>query len=741
MEKPRFPGALPPIWNVPHLRNQNFTGRESLLADLRSVLTSGQHVALHGLGGMGKTQLAVQYAYSHMADYGVVWWIRSEESATLASDYADLASDLDLPKMDDQRDTVRAVRLWLGRNKDWLLVFDNADNPNDIRDYLPQGGRGHMIITSRDSTDWGSTATALEVKKFDRVESIEFLHKRTKQEDEDAADAMAEELGGLPLALEQAGAYILAKVIRLGDYLELFRTRRKELWKDEKTPANYRDKVDTTWNLAMDQVKEEAPEGADLLNLCAFLAPDDVPRSLFGIEYAHLPESLADQLAVNRAVDGLRRYSLIDANPESLLVHRLVQAVTRDRLSDNERKGWAKAAVKLMNGAFPFQSNDIRTWPECSLLLPHALGAAEYAERLEVAPKATQHLLNRAGMYLMVHAEFGEAKALYKRALTIAENVFGRDHDAVATIINNLGLVLQDMGDLEGAKKCFERALKIGEKLYGPDHPQVAIYTNNLGLVLHDIGNLESAKKYYEWALTIGEKVYAPDHSQLAIYVNNLGRVLRAQGDFEGAKEKFERALEIGEKTYGSDHPQVAIYVNNLGEVLQAQGDFEGAKRYLERALEIDEKALGPDHPKVAVDVNNLGSVLNDMRDLDSAKRYLERALEIGEKVYGPDHPQVAIYVNTFGMVLRNQRDLRGAKKCFERALKIGEKLYGPDHPQVAIYVNNLGLVLQEMDDLEGAKKCYERALRIFRKKLGEDHPNTVKVGNNLNSLGRKPRN
>lgn len=492
--EPRFPGALPPVWNVPYNRNPNFTGRESLLADIRSALASGQPVVLHGLGGMGKTQIAIQYSYHHMADYQVVWWIRSEESATLASDYSDLAGNLDLPKMDDQREIVRAVRLWLGRNKDWLLIFDNADNPAKISDYLPQGGRGHVIITSRDSTDWGSTATALEVKKFDRAESIEFLHKRTKQEDEDAADALAEELDGLPLALEQAVAYILAKGIRLGDYLELFRTRRKELWKDEKPPADYRDKVDTTWNLAMDQVKEEAPESADLLNLCAFLASDDIPRMLFGEGSEHFPESLTNPLAVNRAVDALRRYSLIDARPEMLYVHRLVQAVTRDQLSGEERKRWVEAAIQLVNSAFPTQSDDVLTWDKCTILFPHAMAVADHAEKLGTSPESTCRLLNQAGCYLHGRAEFIEAKSAIERALNIGERTLRPDHPLLAICVNNLGEGLRAQYDLVSAKKLLERALKIDEKVFGPNHPYVAIRLNNLGLVQQAMRDMDGAK-------------------------------------------------------------------------------------------------------------------------------------------------------------------------------------------------------------------------------------------------------
>lgn len=204
---------LPPVWNVPHIRNPNFTGREDILSDLRLALTSGEPSAWKqaalGMGGVGKTQLAVEYIYRHKPDYRVIWWIHSEEPAAMAADYADLAASLDLPEKEsiDQSETVRVVKRWLEHNSGWLLIFDNAHDQGAIRDYIPQGGAGHIIITSR-NPNWGSVARLLPVKKFDRADSIEFLCKRTGQDYEEVADVLADELGDLPLALEQAGAYI-----------------------------------------------------------------------------------------------------------------------------------------------------------------------------------------------------------------------------------------------------------------------------------------------------------------------------------------------------------------------------------------------------------------------------------------------------------------------------------------------------------------------------------------------------
>jgi tetratricopeptide (TPR) repeat protein len=505
------------------------------------------------MGGVGKTQLAVEYIYRHKTDYRIIWWILSEEPATMADDYASLAEDLNLPEKDfeDQTEIAKAVKRWLEHNPGWLLIFDNAQDPGEIRNYLPLGGAGHVIITSRNPL-WGGVAKRLPAEVFKRAESIEFLGKRTGQEDKKAADALADELGDLPLALEQAGAYIETTGIALTEYQELFQSRRKELWVDESHPPDYPDSVATTWSLSMEQVSQETQAATGLLNLCAFLAPDDIPLELLSGGIEQLPEPLAaiaaDKLAMNRAIKALRQYSLIAASAEFLSVHRLVQAVVRDRLSKDDRKRWTETVVRLLSAAFPYYSGDVRALHQCTCLLPHALAAVTHAESREVAPEVTQYIFNQIGLYFHGRAEFAEAKAHYERALPLAVKAYGTDHPGVAVIVNNLGRVLHDLGDLQGAKGHIERALEIDEKAFGLDHPDVARDVNNLGLVLHDLDDLQGAKGHIERALKINEKVYGPDHPNVAAIVSNLGSVLHDLGDLQGAKEHFERAFKIDEK-------------------------------------------------------------------------------------------------------------------------------------------------------------------------------------------------
>jgi tetratricopeptide (TPR) repeat protein len=650
--QPRFPGAWPEIWNVPHNRNPNFTGREDYLSNLRRALTSRHPAALtqslSGLGGVGKTQLAVEYANRFATEYDVVWWVVAEEPAALAAEYARLASKLGLPEKDakEQIITIEAVRNWLGHNQNWLLIFDNARERADLLDYLPPGNNGHVIVTSRNQ-NWGGVAQTLTVTVLPRDEAVKFLLKRTGQTDEAAAAALAEALGDLPLALEQAGAYMEATGRSLADYLDLFHERGQELLARGKPSTKYPATVATTWDISFQQAKAESPASADLMNLCAYFAPDDIPLKIINEGKEHLPESLAaavaDPLMFDEAVAALRRYSLVEKRGDTLSIHRLAQQVVRDRLAEDDRKRWIEAAVDLIESGFMFDSNNTQTWPVCMGLLPHALVVTEHAEAFGLALVSTASLLNNVGRYMRIRADFAQAKTTYERAMTIGEIIYGSNHPKVATYVNNLGLILKELGDLQGAQENFQRALAIGEATYGPNHPKVAIRLNNLGLILKELGDLQGARENFQQALAIDEVTYGASDPNVAIRLNNLGGVLKDLGDLQGARENFQRALVIGEATYSTNHPIVAIYVNNLGGVLKDLGDLQGARENFQRALAISEATYGTNHPTVAIRLNNLGIVLQALGDLEGAKAHYERALRIFMEYLGENHPSTVI--------------------------------------------------------------------------------------------------
>jgi tetratricopeptide (TPR) repeat protein len=588
---------------VPYLRNPNFTGRDELLDELHSKLEHGRTAltAVRGMGGVGKTQLALEYAYRHAGDFDLVWWLRAEEPATLLEDYAALAQPLGLGNVGERDLAVvaNAVCQELARRDRWLLVFDNATGPDDVRTLLPRAGVGRVLITSRNPS-W-PFAVPLDVPVLRREAAIRFLLEQTKQHDRDAADALANELGDLPLALAQAAAYVTETGVGLAGYLDLFRTRRSELWAEEKPPEGYPATVGTT--MAADRLRSTEPLALDLLSLCAFLAPEAIPRRLLSEHHAALPAELgdaaADPLRLNRLVGLLRRYSLVDVTGEGLTFHRLVQAATRDALTDHAMRRWLTAAVALMNAGFPYVEDDPATWTPSGELLSHALATAGYAERFVRNLPDTARLLNEAASFLETRAEFDRARAAYRRALELAEEALGPGDPTVATYVNNLGHVLKAQADLSGARACFERALAIDEAAFGFEHPNVASDVNNLGLVL------------------------------------------RAQADLAGALACFDRALRIFESHFGSEHPDVATIVNNRGTVLQDLGNLAEARACYERALVIDEAVFGLEHPNVAIRINNLGSALQDLGDVAGARAYFARALSIFEKFLPTDHPHV----------------------------------------------------------------------------------------------------
>jgi hypothetical protein len=394
-DRPRFPTALPPVWNLPFQRNPTFTGRQQELTALAAALKPGGTAAvtqvLRGAGGVGKTTLAVEYAYQQRGLFDAVWWVRAEQPATLISDLAELGAALRLAEASqpDQHLTALAVRRWLADHDRWLLVLDNAaapESPSGLRaplgrlvDLLPQVVHGQVLVTSRDA-HWDHHATLAELEVFTPDEAVAFLLARSGSDEETAATEIAGLLGWLPLALEQAGAYVRETQLSLRGYqTRLEQAPSKLLRRGAPRDRDPADTVATTWQLSLEQVSA-VPGATTLLEVCAFLAPDDIPRTLLDrlSGLAELPAELAvladDVVALDEAVGGLRRFGLLKASPEAVAVHRLVQQVARDRLGLDRRRQLVAVALRLLQTAFPGAHTDPNAWPAYAQLLPHALG-------------------------------------------------------------------------------------------------------------------------------------------------------------------------------------------------------------------------------------------------------------------------------------------------------------------------------------------------------------------------------
>jgi tetratricopeptide (TPR) repeat protein len=658
---------------------------------------------LSGMGGIGKTQTAVQYAYRHRPELEIVWWLRAEEAATLLEDYVALAGPLELAEAGgaEVAKVAAAVRGELSRRGRWLLVFDNAAGPDSVRSLLPMGGTGRVLITSR-NPNW-HLAMPLNVPVLSRETAIDFLLDQTKQHDRSVADAVADELGYLPLALAQAAAYMVATGISLAGYLDLWRQRRLELWAEQEPPEGYNGTLGTL--LATDRLRDSDPIAVDLLCLCAFLAPDAIPRRLLTEHHVDLPADLgsavADPLRFNRVVAALRRYSLVEATSDALTFHRLIQAAARDALPDRERRRWIGAAVTLMRKGFPFDQIDSSTWAPSGALLSHALTAADHANVAlpRAAALALRQLLSRTAEFLANRAEFKQAVVGFKRALKLAqkERALKRAQKAldsidveIAEYHNNLGFTERRQGHLPGAREHFERALEIDVAVFRKE-PRLTQLMAHLHHMLHH-GLAESISNFIP---EISSDQPTLELSKVAFHVCNLGELLREQRD-PRAEGFLMLALRIVEAIHEPDHRTAAIPLNHLGDLLFEKGQFPEAKAHFERALailsapEIVGRASQSGDARRATALLGLGRILQQQGDLKEAKTRLEKALEINEKSYHPGHPEVARILETLGGVLRQLGDDAGAKSHFERALGIRKRFLEPQHPDTLVVREDL---------------------------------------------------
>lgn len=661
------------LFIVPYRRNLRFTDREEILNYLhqrlktdRVALTQAQ--AISGLGGIGKTQTALEYAYRYTHTYQSILWINASSVETLLTDFAGIAARLQLPEYDaqDQRTAIRAVGKWLERNSGWLLILDNADDLTTIYDALPTNSHtnGQILFTTR-AQAVGPDIEAIEVTKMDKPDGIQlFLTRAKKLRSGEAltsippqmlkeADAIVTELDGLPLAIDQAGAFIDETGCSLANYLELYKTHRKSLlsWKSRYS-STYPMTVATTWSLAFQRIEQENPDAIALLQFFAFLAPDAIPEEIItegATHISHVLEPIAsDVFKLNEAIEILRRYSLIRRNAEAktLTIHRMTQAVIQDSMVVDEQRQWAEAVVEAVHRTFGFKIYE--NLSHFQRYLPHIYVSIKLVEKYNIESFLAAILLSRAAHYMQNYIEDVEfIENLYQRVLNINKNLPGDRNLHIAASQCNIGVLYYEQKRYEEAEQLcmqaltifekipeeephyiinylpaalellallyrqqkryqeamvlYQRTWDIYEKIAGSGEPDSAIPLQNMALLHEDQGNDEEAEKLYRQALDIYKN--APDMSvepfNVAITQNNLALLYwRKQERYQEAEELFRSVLHIRERALGLQHSDTIKTFGHLAELLRETGRAEEADaleaRLSDAQVSEDEP---PDHP------------------------------------------------------------------------------------------------------------------------------------------------
>jgi tetratricopeptide (TPR) repeat protein len=765
----KFAGfPFPAVWNIPYQRNLIFTGRERLLTQLHDTLTANktavltQLFAITGLGGIGKTQTAIEYAYRYIHDYKAVLWARATTRDTLISDFVTLAELLHLAKKDvqDQNVVVAAVKGWLVKHLNWLLILDDVDDLDMIRDFLPLESTGHVLLTTRQRVVRG-IASRIEVEKMDKEEGALLLLRRSHllevdeqldhatvneqldratEEDRAKAEAIVTEVGGLPLALNQAGAYIEETGCDLSKYLNLYRTRFREIIGRQNDPSShYQETVATTWSLSFQRVEQKNRAAAALLRLCAFLAPYEIPEEIITEGAAHLGNVLrpvaADPLKLNEAMEVVQKYSLVRRNPKTktFTVHRLVQAVFKDRMNAKTRRLWAMRAIQAVNAAFPEVTYE--TWPDCQRYLLHAQACVNLVEQYRLASPEAARLLTQAGWYLRERGLYAQAEPLLKSALTIREQVLGLQHPDTAFTLHDLGHLYYFMGEFKKAGPFYQRALTIREQVLEPDHLNTATTLHHLGMLYHSQGKYVKAEELYKRALTIREEKLGPEHHHTTITLNHMGILYQDQGKYKKAELLHKSALTIREQTLGSQHPDIAFTLNDLARLYHSQGHYLQAEKLYKRALTIKEQKIGLQHPGTATTVSNLAHLYQDQGLYDQAETLYQRALAIRTQMLSPEHPHTVTTLNDLSYLYRLQGRYNLAQLHYPFVLKVREQVLGTDHPSTATTLNDLARLYQDQGLYDQAEPLYRRALAIRTRILSPEHPHTAITLGNLASL------
>ncbi|MCD6309683.1 MAG: toll/interleukin-1 receptor domain-containing protein [Candidatus Eremiobacteraeota bacterium] len=421
-ERPQFPGGVPEIRNITYGRNPNFTGRENLLMQIRTSLLSDGPVVLNGPDGMGKTEVAIRYIYDFKSDYDLVWLIRSDKIPVLEDEYAVLADKLNLPEAGSENlwEIVSAVKSWLEHKPGWLLLFDNAVGPAQVKEYIPEKAMGHVLITSA-GPGWSDKAQAIPISAFYCDDAVNFLQKRTGRLEEEEAAKLAQELGFFPLALELAGAHISDTDTSFAKYLKMYRNCLKKIVNRFKPSSRYPITVAATWEVLIQLIGEVSPEAVELLNICAFFAPDNISLEDMKKAAKSLPKSLENTMKKTKTLDTamatLRRFYIIKESKDTLSLNSLIQSVIRDCLPADEKSKLAETAVRILNETFPADCEDEKSWGECSRLLPHVLDSTIYAEKFKADPKIISQLLNRVVSYLKRRGNIERKKDILERLI------------------------------------------------------------------------------------------------------------------------------------------------------------------------------------------------------------------------------------------------------------------------------------------------------------------------------------
>lgn len=784
-------GVSPEVWGekIPP-RNKNFTGREGLLEKLRDGIASDVTAvvphALHGMGGVGKTQVAVEYAWRYQSEYELVWWISADQPLLVPAALAALAPRLGLPpaKAVGIEDTAAAVLHALRRGEPysrWLLIFDNADRPEDINQLIPRGP-GHVLITSRNQ-EWRAVVETVHVDVFTQGESVQFLHRRVARTLREAdAQRLADELGHLPLALEQAGALQAEAGMSVDEYLQQLAKHMSDTLQMPK-PTDYPRSMTAAWKLSVSQLEQQMSEAVELLRCCAFFGPEPIPVDVFrwGVSRDVGPglQQLLDQpLLRSRAIRVIGRYALAKIDPETrtLQVHRLIQALLRADLAEEEHERYRKVVHLLLASSMPGDPDDETKWLRYGELVQHIVPADVASSRdpqvrdfalnmVRYLYMSGQHQTSRTfvesfldqwtkdsgpddphviaaqallGSVLRQLGEYPRAYETDRLALERSRRVFGANHERSLFISRGFGADLRALGDFDRAREHDEEVLRGHQEVFPPDHVELLAAMNNLALDYALISRYQSARAMHEDVFTRSSRATEGSKVALLLHWGNLARVVRLCGEYEEACDLGEEAHAFGIQELDVEHWVTLRTAKDRSIALRRANRYDEALELAQDVFDRCTRLYGPSHPDTLAAAMNLANTLRTTGQINAAFELALETMNRYPQAYGEDHPYNHGCVGNLALLHRVRGDAESARKLSDQCLRGLDARLTRDHHYSLTAAINLASDLTVLGELDTAQSLSEDSLTRSRQLLGETHPLTLGCAANLSVVLRR---
>ncbi|MGZ3143421.1 tetratricopeptide repeat protein [Lentzea chajnantorensis] len=746
------PSSSRRVWNVPP-RNPNFVGRTDILNQMSII---GGTSVLVGPAGVGKSQIALEYAYRNFDRYDVTWWIPSTSSRAVEAALGDLAVALGLCKKPDKLD-VGALRKYLLSSHNWLIIFDDASRPDLIRDFILIGGDVLVTADHWDSLDPG---VIIKVPPFARSESVELLSSRHSWIDKRGASLIARAVDDLPLAVVMSSD-LLRNSGATAD--ELLRDLSEDVQKTIGHPhgGQLRASVRVLVDLVLKDLAKEDRAAPQLLEFAAWLSPQSIPLGILASHAEFFPAPLGravkDPLRIAQLTDAITVRALGVAAPRALTIQPLIADELRRRTEGHEPMvgGWPAIAVRVFRAAMPSDPTESavtrRLWGN---LLEHVLTVTDDRRRLDVVSDEVAWLLDRAAQYFEYIGDFVQAREIQRRAtrrlqaktfsqgvrmltrlreqFEMAAELYGRDSSDALAAASDLALALQEQGQYSEALNLYRDIAGRRRKTLGPSHPDTLASTNDLALALQDIGRYKEAAALHEEVVSITRATHGMDAPGTLTAMINLSSAYRELEEYQKARVLDSKILEGFEVTLGDHHPRTLLAKMSLAADLTGLGDHAAAQAINLDVVDDYERLLGSDHPDTLVATTNLAANCFALGDYQTALELDEGVLRRSERVLGPDHPDTLRASNNLAADLRAVGEYEAAKQLSQDVVEGYTRVLGSDHPDTLRALSNLAADLRAVGEYEAAKQLSQDVVEGYTRVLGSDHPDTLRALSNL---------